>query len=155
MFENAKTLVSRSRLPFLSYRRDKDLTPADVQTARDYIAAYWKKLERFHPKDDGLLIGVPKPYLVPSYAEGHEFDYNELFYWDSYFMVQGKLNEDNKELVMGILEDLESMYKRFKIIPNGSQLFYTARSQPPFLTSFIFDVYHAFNPGEKWLKENI
>lgn len=155
MFSKAKSLVSLKRLPFLPFQRDNDLTPRDVQTARDYIYAYWKKLERFHPKDDGLLIGVPKPYLVPSYAEGHEFDYNELYYWDSYFMVQGLLDEEHKELVMGILEDLESIFKRFNIIPNGSQLYYTSRSHPPFLTSFIFDVYQTYNPGHKWLKENI
>lgn len=155
MFVNPKTLVSRSRLPFFPLNRDKALTPEDVQTARDYIKAYWKKLERYHPKDDGLLIGVPKPYLVPSYAEGHEFDYNELYYWDSYFMIQGILDEAHKDLVMGILEDLESIFKRFKIIPNGSQLYYTSRTQPPFLTSFIFDLYHAYNPGDKWLRENI
>ncbi|HSW80006.1 MAG TPA: trehalase family glycosidase [Candidatus Saccharimonadales bacterium] len=152
---NPKSIVSRTRLPFLSFHRDHALTPKDVQTARDYVKAYWKKLERYHPKDDGLLIGVPKPYLVPSYAEGHEFDYNELYYWDSYFMIQGLLDDENKGLVTGILEDLESIYKRFKIIPNGSQLYYTARSQPPFLTSFIFDLYNRYDLGEKWLRENI
>jgi alpha,alpha-trehalase len=155
MFTKAKTLVSKTRLPFLGYHQSKDLTAKDVQTARDYIAAYWKKLERFHPKDDGVLIGVPKPYLVPSYAEGHEFDYHELFYWDSYFMVQGMLDEAHKELVMGILEDLISIFKRYKIIPNASRLYYTSRSHPPFLTSFIFDVYEAYKPGEKWLRDNI
>jgi alpha,alpha-trehalase len=155
MFIKAKTLVEKSGLPFLSFNRNKDLTPQDVQTARDYIAAYWKKLERFHPKDDGLLIGVPKPYLVPSYAEGHEFDYNELYYWDSFFMVQGLLDDAHRELVMGILEDLESIFMRFKIIPNGSQLYYTSRTQPPFLTTFIFDIYQTYDPGEKWLKANI
>lgn len=155
MFSKAKTLVGKTKLPFLSFRQDKDLTAADVQAARDYIAAYWGKLERFHPKDDGNLIGVPKPYLVPSYAEGHEFDYNELYYWDSYFMVQGMLDAEHKELIMGILEDLEFIFKRFKIIPNGSRLYYTSRTQPPFLSTFIFDVYEAYNPGKEWLKRNI
>ena len=51
----------------LSFRQDKPLDPEDVKVAREYIAKYWKKLERFHPKDDESLLGVPKPYLVPSY----------------------------------------------------------------------------------------
>lgn len=155
MFENVKTLANKARLPLLSFRQDRDLSADDVRLARDYIAAYWKKLERFHPKDDGNLIGVPKPYLVPSYAEGHEFDYNELYYWDSYFMVQGLLDEEHKALVMGILEDLTSIFKRFKIIPNGSRLYYTSRSHPPFLSSFIFDVYQTYDLNKKWLRENI
>src|SRR6266567_1134898 len=144
-------MTTKTRIKLFSYHQSKDLTAEDVQAARDYIAAYWKKLERFHPKDDGVLIGVPKPYLVPSYAEGHEFDYHELFYWDSYFMAQGLLDEEHKELVLGILEDLVSVFKRFKIIPNASRLYYTSRSHPPFLSSFIFDVYDAYHMDEKWL----
>ncbi|HSH17868.1 MAG TPA: trehalase family glycosidase [Candidatus Saccharimonadales bacterium] len=155
MLDKAKDIASKSKVRLLSYRQSADLKPADVQAARDYITAYWHKLERFHPNDDESLIGLPKPFLVPSYAEGHEFDYNELYYWDSYFMVQGMLDEQHKELVMGILEDLVYIFKRFKIIPNASRLYLTSRSQPPFLTSFIFDVYEAYDPGKQWLKEYI
>lgn len=154
MFRKAKSNL-KAHFPFLPFHPQQGLTATDVQVARDYVAAYWKKLERFHPKDDESLIGLPKPYLVPSYAEGHEFDYNELYYWDSYFMVQGMLDEQHKELVMGILDDLISLFQRFKIIPNGSRMYYTSRSHPPFLTSFIFDVYQAYNPGKEWLKEKI
>jgi alpha,alpha-trehalase len=56
---------------------------------------------------------------------------------------------------MGILEDLVSIFKRFQIIPNASRLYYTSRSHPPFLSSFIFDIYQAYDPGEAWLKEMI
>ena len=52
------------------------LTPEDVRPAREYIAAYWPKLTRYNPKDTDSLIGLPKPYLVPAYEEGHEFDFN-------------------------------------------------------------------------------
>lgn len=152
-FTKAKRLVTSAWQ--LSFRPDKQLASEDVQAAREYIAGYWSKLERYHPKDDGALIGLPKPYLVPSYAKGHEFDYHELFYWDSYFMVQGMLDEAHRELVMGILEDLVSLFKRFKIIPNASRLYYTSRSQPPFLTSFIFDAYQAYDPGKQWLRDMI
>lgn len=139
----------------LSFRQDSVLTADDVAAAREYVREYWTKLERYHPKDDESLIGLPHPFLVPSYAEGHEFDYDEMFYWDSYFMVQGLFDDDHRELVMGILDDLIYLFKRFKVIPNASRLYMTARSQPPLLTSFIFDVYQAYNPGKKWLKDRI
>lgn len=132
-----------------------NLTAEEVRVARDYIAAYWPKLERFHPKDDEHQLGLPKPYLVPAFEEGHEFDFNELYYWDSYFMIQGMLDEQHKELVMGILEDLVSLFERFKIIPNASRTYLMGRSQPPFLTSFIFDVYEAYDLDKKWLKRMI
>lgn len=155
MLNKAKKIATDGKHRFLPFHKTKDLTVDDVRAARQYIKDYWPKLESYNPKDTESLIGVPKPYLVPSYAEGHEFDYNELYYWDSYFMIQGLLDEAHKDLVFGILEDFVSIFKRFKIIPNGSQMYYLSRSQPPFLSSFIFDLYNAYNPGKAWLKEMI
>lgn len=159
MLGKAKTLAVKGKIKLLSFRQEDELTVDDVAQARAYIKEYWTHLVRYHPKDDESLIGLPKPFLVPSYAEGHEFDYNELYYWDSYFMVQGLLGssqrDEHKELVMGILDDLCYIFKRFKIIPNASRLYLTSRSQPPFLTTFIFDIYQAYDPGKKWLKEHM
>src|SRR6266849_3478996 len=138
------------RPPF--FRRRQDLTPDEVQKAREYIAHYWKELERFHPKDDGSVLGMPKPYLVPAYEKGREFDFNEMYYWDSYFMVQGLLDPDHLELVLGILEDLLSLFKRFGVIPNASRTYLTGRSQPPMLTTLIFDLYNTYNLDRHWLE---
>ena len=131
------------------------LQPADVEAARQYIRDYWHHLIRAHTKDEGSLIGLPHPYLVPSYAEGHEFDYDELFYWDSYFMVQAFWDNDHKQLILGILEDLMTLFNKFEIIPNSSQYYMTSRSQPPFLTSFIFDIENHYHMGLPWLNSNI
>jgi len=137
-------------------RKSTALTAEDVQIARDYIREFWTHLERFHPDDDESLLGMPKPYLVPSYDEHASFDYDELYYWDSFFMVQGMLGRaENGELVSGILEDLLSLFRRFKIIPNGSRTFLMGRSQPPFLTTFIYDVYNTYNGDKAWLQEAI
>ena len=145
-----KDVATRLLLP--GSRRRGVLAPKDVAEAREYIREFWKRLERFHPKDDESLLGLPKPYLVPSYEEGAGFDYNELYYWDSFFMIQGLLDKDHQELVEGILEDLLYMQKRFGIIPNGSRMFLMGRSQPPFLTTLIFSVYDTYDKDEKWLR---
>lgn len=147
-FDFAKAL----RLPG---QRSSEVTAKQVQPAREYIADYWQNLTRVHPKDDESLIGLPKPYLVPAYEKGHEFDFNELYYWDSYFMAQGVMEAKHKDLVMGILEDLMALYERFGIIPNASRTYLTGRSHPPFLSSFILDVYKAYDPGKKWLARAI
>lgn len=152
-FKKAKE-AARAKLPF-SFRPDKELQPEDVRLARDYIAGYWSRVQRFHPQDDESLLGLPKPYLVPSYREETGFDYNELYYWDSYFMVQGMFDEEHKELVNGILDDLMALFERFKVIPNASRTYLTGRSQPPFLTTFIFDIYQAYDPGKEWLKKTM
>jgi alpha,alpha-trehalase len=149
-----RVVTTASKL--LPARRSAALTAEDVQIARDYIREFWTHLERFHPDDDESLLGMPKPYLVPSYDEHASFDYDELYYWDSFFMVQGMLGRaENGELVSGILEDLLSLFRRFKIIPNGSRTFLMGRSQPPFLTTFIYDVYNTYNGDKAWLKEAI
>lgn len=154
MLGKAKHTTIRLR-NFNPFAKPSGLKREDVAAARHYIDHYWKKLERFHPDDDENLIGLPKPYLVPSHEESHEFDYDELYYWDSYFMVQGMLDAEHKDLVVGILEDLVTMFKRFKIIPNASRLYLTSRSQPPFLTSFIWDVFDAYHMSEEWLGKMI
>jgi alpha,alpha-trehalase len=151
--DKAKHLVGK-HLP-LTFRPDKELAPDDVRAAREYIADYWTKVERFHPKDDDSLLGLPKPYLVPSYTVKTGFDYNELYYWDSYFMVQGLLDPQHQELVMGILENIVTLFRRFKVIPNASRTYLTGRSQPPLLTTFIFDIYQRYNLDKAWLRANM
>lgn len=150
----AKTAKAKT-VAVLPKRKLYELSSDDVSQAREYIRHYWANLERFHPADDESLLGLPKPYLVPSFEEHASFDYNELYYWDSYFMVQGMLDAEHEELVEGILEDLMSLFSRFKVIPNASRTYLMGRSQPPFLTSFIFDIYEAYEPGNEWLKEAI
>jgi alpha,alpha-trehalase len=154
MLDKAKSVTRRARI-LNPFRKPSDLTVDDVRVAREYIAEYWKVLERYHPKDDESLIGLPNKYLVPAHEVGHEFDFNEMYYWDSYFMVQGLLDEAHKDLVIGILENLLYLFKRFKVIPNASRMFLMGRSQPPFLTSFIWDVYDTYQLDEKWLKDAI
>lgn len=141
----------RKYIPSLTTYRE--LTAADVIDSRKYISEYWKKLLRFHPKSEDSLLGLPNPYLVPAHAEGHEFDFNEMYYWDSYFMVQGMYDDEHKELVVGILENLLYIFKTYKVIPNATRTYLTGRSQPPFLTTFIWEVYEHFDMPKKWLSD--
>ena len=153
VLSNTKTLTDKIHL--LPRQRRNDLSVDNVRLAREYISAYWPNLTRYHPKVNDTLIDLPHPYLVPAFEEGHEFDFNELYYWDSYFMVQGLLDEEHKKLVLGILDNLFSLYERFKIIPNGSRTYLMGRSNPPFLSSFILDVYKTYNLDKAWLKKAI
>jgi alpha,alpha-trehalase len=153
---SAKKLANKTK-GLLRMGNNQTLTAADVADAREYIQKYWENLKRLHPKDDESLLGLPNSYLVPSYDENASFDYDELYYWDSYFMIQGMLQgaTADKEMVKGILENLISLFERFKIIPNASRTYLMGRSQPPFLTSFIFDIYDSFDMDNEWLKDAI
>ena len=128
-----------------------ELDHNEIKRALAYIASFWPNLERFHPQDDTTLVGLPRPYLVPAYEEGNAFSFNEMYYWDSYFMIQGMLDDEHKVLVTGILDNLLSLLKRFGVVPNASRLYHTSRSQPPFLTSIILDVYKLLQHDPHWL----
>jgi alpha,alpha-trehalase len=145
MITKTKTVIRKF------FPANRPLTPQDVEQARQYIEAYWSKLERFHPKDDESLVGLPKPYLVPAHEEGHAFDFNEMYYWDSYFMTLGIRDERHRELNLGMLENLAVMFERYGVIPNASRLYLMGRSQPPFLTTFVWDMYDTYQLDKKWL----
>ena len=137
-------------------KTEPDVSAQDVQAAREYIRHFWVNLERYHPRDEETLLGLPNPYLVPAHDPTSSFNFDEQYYWDSYFMVQGMLKDiDHKELVLGILENLLALLKRYKMIPNASRTYLMGRSQPPLLTSFIFDVYDAYAMDTRWLNEVI
>lgn len=136
---------------FRLFRKVYEVQQKDVAEAREYVAGYWQLLTRYNPKDQDSLIGLPNKYIVPAHEEGHEFDFNEMYYWDSYFIAQGLLDEQHQELVVGMLENLLRLFERFKIIPNASRTYLMGRSQPPLLTSFIWDVFDTYHLSDKWL----
>src|SRR5664279_2602855 len=127
-------------------------TPERLRPALEYIEGYWKKLEKFSPNDDGTLVGLPRPYFVPSLGNDTGFAYEEMYYWDTYFIAQGFLGTPREYLIRGLVEDLMSMMQRFNIIPNAGRMFHTGRSQPPFLTNMIMQVYR-IEKSKRWLAQ--
>lgn len=121
-----------------------------------YIDAYWSKIIRHNPEDRQTLIGLPHPYLVP----GHGEMFQEMYYWDSYFMSLGLLDTEYEDMIVGMTHNLAHLFRRFGLIPNGSRYYFLSRSQPPFFTSMIklaFDVLKKSNEAEalEFLKEMI
>ncbi len=143
--------MPRLPLPKNPFRKKALIDDTALIAAREYIANYWQKLERKNTKDTDSLIGLPNPYIVPAHEAGREFDFNEMYYWDTYFIAQGLLEPQYKKLVVGMLENLLGMFERYGVIPNASRTYLMGRSQPPLLTSFIWDVYDAFSMDDAWL----
>jgi alpha,alpha-trehalase len=105
----------------------------DLAPALRYVEAYWGRLIRRVPRQQGTLIALPRPYLVP--ADGPMFQ--EMYYWDSYFMALGLPGTEYESLIFDMLENLAYLFRKFGIIPNGSRYYFLSRSQPPFLSSLI------------------
>ena len=85
-------------------------------------------------KAPGLLY-LPNKYVVP----GGRF--NEMYGWDSYFIVLGLIADHREELARGMVENFFFEIEHYGAVLNANRTYYLTRSQPPFLTSMIRAVY--------------
>jgi len=84
----------------------------------------------------GLLF-LENSYVVP----GGRF--NEMYGWDSYFIIVGLLRDGRIDLARGMVENFFFEIAHYGTVLNANRTYYLTRSQPPFLTSMIMDVYQA------------
>jgi alpha,alpha-trehalase len=95
---------------------------------------------------EGLLY-LPNRYVVP----GGRF--NEMYGWDSYFILLGLVHDHQMDLARGIVENFFFEIENYGAILNANRTYFFTRSQPPFLTSMIRAVYEApgTTPDPQWL----
>jgi len=97
------------------------------------------------------LLYLPHPYVVP----GGQF--NEMYGWDSYFIIRGLLRDNREALARGMVENFFFEMDHYGGILNANRTYYLGRSQPPFLTSMILAVYEAAKPSGNadlaWLRK--
>src|SRR5215467_4401510 len=91
------------------------------------------------PADVGVhgLLYLPHPYVVP----GGRF--NEMYGWDSYFIIRGLLRDGRTELARNMIENFFFEIDHYGSILNANRTYYFTRSQPPFLTSMIQALYES------------
>ncbi len=83
------------------------------------------------------LLYLENSYVVP----GGRF--NEMYGWDSYFIVRGLLEDHRIALARGMVENFFFEIDHYGTVLNANRTYYLTRSQPPFLTSMIMAVYEA------------
>jgi alpha,alpha-trehalase len=143
-------------LPILKLRGKRDaLHSREMHKALEYIDSQWPVLTMSQIEDEGTLIGLPRPFVVPAADENAFFTFKEQYYWDSYFVAIGLLRDDQQELVEGMLENLLHLLRRFGMIPNASRMYFMTHSQPPILTTYIFYVYDRYGKSKEWLQERM
>ena len=100
-----------------------------------------QKLNDVRPEEvpaAGLLY-LPNPYVVP----GGRF--NEMYGWDSYFILLGLEADHREALAKGMVDNFLFEIEHYGAVLNANRTYYLTRSQPPFLTSMIRAVYE--NPA--------
>jgi alpha,alpha-trehalase len=99
------------------------------------------------PAEPGILY-LPHPYVVP----GGRF--NEMYGWDSYFIVRGLVRDGELERARGMADNFIYEIRHYGMILNANRSYYLSRSQPPLLTPMILAVYE--KSGDKaWLSTTL
>src|SRR3954465_5424660 len=83
------------------------------------------------------LLYLPDKYVVP----GGRF--NEMYGWDSYFIIRGLLRAGRVELARDMVDNFFFEIEHYGAMLNANRTYYLTRSQPPFLSSMFVDVYEA------------
>ncbi len=96
----------------------------------------------------GLLF-LEHPYVVPGGM------FNEMYGWDSYFIIRGLLRDGRRELAQGMVRNFFFELQHYGGVLNANRTYYLTRSQPPFLTSMVLAVHDSLGEAEKraWLTE--
>ena len=98
-----------------------------------HVNALWPVLTRHPDSVDARssLIPLPNPYVVP----GGRF--REIYYWDSYFTMQGLVKSGHTDLVKNMLDNFAHLIMTVGHIPNGNRTYYLTRSQPPYFAAMV------------------
>jgi alpha,alpha-trehalase len=83
------------------------------------------------------LLYLKNKYVVP----GGRF--NEMYGWDSYFILRGLLRDGRVELARGMVENFFFEIEHYGAVLNANRTYYLTRSQPPFLSSMVMAVHEA------------
>lgn len=132
-----------------------------VQTVLGYIDSFWDQIVLLPRKQklrnrvidavrfrttsqDYHTITVPYTCIVPNTGK-----YKYIFYWDSYFIFQGLKGSRYEWVIPSMVENFLYLFDKYHIIPNLSHPEALGRSQPPLLTSMIFDAYDVTSDRQK------
>ncbi|WP_308418585.1 trehalase family glycosidase [Chitinimonas arctica] len=109
-----------------------------VPVAKQGITAHIDTLWQFLRRDPGVnthpcssLLPLFYPYLVA----GGRFD--EIYYWDSYFIMLGLVRSDRRDLMKDGLRNIADLIDRYGHVPNGNRSYYLSRSQPPLFAQMV------------------
>ena len=96
------------------------------------------------------LLYLEHEYVVPG---GH---FNEMYGWDSYFIIRGLLRAGRVELARGMVDNFFFEIEHYGAMLNANRTYYLTRSQPPFVSSMFVDVYEAMqkegHTDKAWLE---
>ncbi|XP_054282635.1 trehalase-like isoform X1 [Macrosteles quadrilineatus] len=136
--------------PSLVDRVDDPLFKQWVEDLNNVFFTLSRKVKPDVKINQGLysLLYVPNGFVIP----GGRF--RELYYWDTYWILNGILLCDMVHTARGIIENLIYLLRNYNLIPNGSRKYYLQRSQPPLLIPMV-NQYYKHTKDLDFVRQNI
>ncbi|WP_324719993.1 trehalase family glycosidase [Salinimicrobium sp. HB62] len=136
----------------INYYKDlqDELSGFEVVVLPQKITPQYVKSIKYKPGLLALKIenGRGVPFVVP----GGRF--NEMYGWDSYFEGIGLLVDGRIDLARAMVDNFIYQINHYGKILNANRSYYLTRTQPPFMSSFVREVYKAMEEKDKvWLRK--
>jgi alpha,alpha-trehalase len=147
-FENRMIAVRPT--VYISQTEDREKVAKELAACKVDVHRLPKRIEEIGEFDatklpsPGLLY-LPHPYVVPGGM------FNEMYGWDSYFIIRGLLVDGKNDLAKDMVENFFYEIENYGGVLNANRTYYLSRSQPPFLTSMIRSLYSAGVVDKTWL----
>jgi alpha,alpha-trehalase len=129
-------------LPIEAIQLPKIITPEFVKSINTKPGILALKLT----KENDNIQGVP--FVVP----GGRF--NEMYGWDSYFESIGLIIDGKVALAKAMADNFQYEVEHYGKILNANRSYYLTRTQPPFYTSLIREIYEVIQDKE-WLRSHL
>jgi alpha,alpha-trehalase len=97
------------------------------------------------------VLYLPNPYVVPGGF------LNEMYGWDSYFIIRGLLRDGRLKMAQGMVENFFFEIDHYGSVLNANRTYFLTRSQPPFLSSMVMAVHDAIPDSaakRAWLEKS-
>ena len=130
------------KMPLEVIRLPEDISPEYVRSINDQPGILSLQLS----ENNGKLRG--EPFVVP----GGRF--NEMYGWDSYFESVGLLLDGRVDLAKAMANNFRYEIEYYGKILNANRSYYLTRTQPPFYSSLIREVYE-YAGDKDWLRQHI
>ena len=131
-----------NEVPIKVVRLPKEITPLYVKSINKHPGILSLKLKKSNDKVKGV------PFVVP----GGRF--NEMYGWDSYFEAIGLICDGRVDLAKAMADNFQYQINHYGKILNANRSYYLTRTQPPFYTSLIREVFK-ITQDKDWLKSHL
>ncbi|MGN0231848.1 MAG: trehalase family glycosidase, partial [Muribaculaceae bacterium] len=118
----------------------------DATKVDEFIRQNMPKTVRVCHTDTVANFGLPYPYSVPCITGA----FQNMYYWDTFFTNKGLLQIGDVEQAKNNIDNILAMIERFGYMPNATHTALLNRSQPPYASMMVRDLYEATH-DKQWL----